>query len=171
MSTAKTLLLAAAVVTLAPTALLAANPNSAGDAAAPTPETRADRPRGGGEWFKRLDANQDGVITKDEAASAQRIAKNFDELDADHDGMITQDEMRAAAEARREEMKEAVAARFKAADTNADGLLSKDEATAGMPRLANHFDRLDANRDGQLTPEELANARHHHAGGKRRSEG
>jgi Ca2+-binding EF-hand superfamily protein len=166
----KTLLLAAALVTLAPTALLAANPPSVADAAATTADVRTDRPRGGGEWFKRLDTNQDGVITKDEAANAKRIASNFDELDADHDGMITQDEMRAATEARREEMKEAVAARFKAADTNADGLLSKDEATAGMPRLASHFDRLDANHDGQLTPEELANARHH-AGGKRRNAG
>jgi hypothetical protein len=148
--------LLAALVTLTPVAVLAADPASAPGA-----------PRGEGEFFKRLDTNHDGVISKDEAAGAERIAKSFDTLDADHDGMITQDEMRAAAEARREEMKAEVAARFKAADKNADGLLSKDEATAGMPMVARRFDQLDTNKDGQLSPEELAAARHRMGGGKR----
>jgi Ca2+-binding EF-hand superfamily protein len=149
-----------ALVALTPVAVLAADPAS-------TPGT----PRGEGEIFKRLDTNRDGVISKDEAAGAERIAKSFDTLDADHDGMITQDEMRAAAEARREEMKAEVAARFKAADKNTDGLLSKDEATAGMPMVARRFDQLDANKDGQLSPEELAEARHHMGGGMRGGKG
>jgi hypothetical protein len=148
--------LLAALVTLAPVAVLAADPASSPGAS-----------RGEGGVFKRLDTNQDGVISKDEAAGAERIAKSFDRLDADHDGMITQDEMRAAAESRREEMKAEMAARFKAADKNTDGLLSKDEATAGMPMVARRFDQLDSNKDSQLTPEELAAAAHHKGEGVR----
>jgi len=44
--------------------------------------------------------------------------------------------------------------RLKAADTNADGLISRTEAAA-LPRLAEHFDAIDANKDGQVSFEEL----------------
>jgi hypothetical protein len=44
--------------------------------------------------------------------------------------------------------------RLKAADTNADGMLSRAEAAA-LPRIAAHFDEIDANKDGQITMEEL----------------
>ena len=44
--------------------------------------------------------------------------------------------------------------RLKQADTNADGSISRDEAQA-LPRLAKHFDEIDANRDNQLSPDEL----------------
>ena len=143
--------LLAALVTLAPAVLLAADP------AAP-----AGGPRGEGQWFNRLDTNHDGVISKDEAtaASEARTAKWFDKLDTNHDGMVTQDEIRAAAEARRAEMKAKAAARFKAADKNGDGFLSKEEAAA-IPMIARNFDALDTNQDGQLSPEELAAAHHH----------
>jgi Ca2+-binding EF-hand superfamily protein len=154
----KSIVLAAVLVAFAPAALLAADPASA----------PARGPRGDGQWFNRLDTNHDGVIAQDEAtaASEARIAKSFDKLDANHDGMITQEEVRAAGEARREEMKAEAAARFKAADKNGDGFLSKEEATAGMPMLARHFDTIDTNKDGQVTPEELAAARTHFGGGR-----
>ena len=56
--------------------------------------------------------------------------------------------------------------RLKAADTNADGLISRAEAAA-LPRLAAHFDAIDANRDGQVSPDELraAHAAHRGKGG------
>ena len=54
--------------------------------------------------------------------------------------------------------------RLKAADTNADGLISKSEAAA-LPRLAERFDRIDANRDGQVSFEELKASRASHRGG------
>ena len=44
--------------------------------------------------------------------------------------------------------------RLKAADTNGDGMISKSEAAA-LPRLAAHFDAIDANHDGQVTFDEL----------------
>jgi Ca2+-binding EF-hand superfamily protein len=145
-------LLLAALVTLAPAALLAADPSP-----------KFVGPRGEGDWFKHLDSNQDGVITKDEAnaASVERVAKSFEQFDADKDGMITQDEVRAAREARNEQRKEALAERVKAADKNGDGLISKDEATADMPMLVRHFDQLDTNQDGQISTDELAAGRQH----------
>ena len=50
--------------------------------------------------------------------------------------------------------------RLKAADTNADGLISRAEAAA-LPRIAERFDEIDANRDGQVSFEELRAARGH----------
>ena len=44
--------------------------------------------------------------------------------------------------------------RFKAADTNADGMISKAES-ASLPRLARDFDAIDANKDGQVTTDEM----------------
>lgn len=42
-------------------------------------------------------------------------------------------------------------------DTNRDGQLSRDEVKA-RPRLEKNFDRVDANKDGQLSRDELAAA-------------
>lgn len=49
--------------------------------------------------------------------------------------------------------------RFKQADTDGNGMLSRAEAEKGMPRLARNFDRIDSNKDGQLSRDELAAAR------------
>lgn len=54
--------------------------------------------------------------------------------------------------------------RLKAADTNADGLISQSEAAA-LPRIANRFDQIDANRDGQVSFEELRAFHASHRGG------
>lgn len=47
---------------------------------------------------------------------------------------------------------------FGALDANGDGRIARDEA-AGHPRLNAAFDRIDADRDGFLTPEEMRAAR------------
>jgi Ca2+-binding EF-hand superfamily protein len=142
----RNLVLAAAVLALGTVPLFAAE----GDAP-------ADRGAREGEMFKRLDTNNDGVLTKDEleARGAQRVAQSFDKLDRDKDGMVTQEEMKEARTTRMAAMKEHAEERFKTADKNGDGSLSKEEATAGMPRLAQRFDALDQNKDGQLSPDEL----------------
>ena len=44
--------------------------------------------------------------------------------------------------------------RLKQADTDGNGLISRDEAKA-LPRVAKHFDEIDANRDGQLSSDEM----------------
>jgi Ca2+-binding EF-hand superfamily protein len=44
---------------------------------------------------------------------------------------------------------------FKAADADRNDLLSRAEAERTAPRLAKAFDAIDANRDGQIGPEEI----------------
>lgn len=56
--------------------------------------------------------------------------------------------------------------RLRAADTNADGLLSRTEAAA-LPRIAQRFDAIDANADGQVSFDELRGFRHKARGEKR----
>lgn len=60
----------------------------------------ADQPREGGqrnatdaEFFKRMDANNDGKISKEEAP--ERLKENFDRVDANKDGFVSADELRA----------------------------------------------------------------------------
>jgi Ca2+-binding EF-hand superfamily protein len=118
---------------------------SAATLAVGAPEGRDAR---GFERLKQADTNGDGMISRAEAAALPMIAKHFDEIDANHDGQITADELRAFHEKRRAEQ-------FKKVDTNGDGKISKAEAQANAPRLYEHFDQLDINKDGFLTPDEL----------------
>ena len=53
------------------------------------------------------------------------------------------------------EQKQAALERLQAADTNKDGFIDKAEADAGLPRVAKNFDKLDANNDGRLSPDEF----------------
>lgn len=55
---------------------------------------------------------------------------------------------------RRARMAQELRARFAKADTDGDGALSRTEAKA-MPRVAGHFDAIDADHDGKVTLEEI----------------
>jgi hypothetical protein len=78
---------------------------------------------------------------------------SFDEMDTDGDGKITAEEMQAHANLR-----------FDTADTNGDGFVDAAElqahmlaqATARMQdRSARMIERLDTDKDGKLSPEEM----------------
>jgi Ca2+-binding EF-hand superfamily protein len=101
----------------------------------------------GGEGFARLDANKDGVVSREEAKSAPRLASNFDTLDSNKDGQLSRDELRSAWAGRPHHHGPRV-------DTNGDGQISRDEAKAA-PRLSQNFDAIDANKDGFLSRDEL----------------
>jgi Ca2+-binding EF-hand superfamily protein len=47
------------------------------------------------------------------------------------------------------------AGRFHKADTDGNGVLSRAEAERGAPGLARHFDAIDADKDGNITPFEI----------------
>jgi Ca2+-binding EF-hand superfamily protein len=105
----------------------------------------------------RADKDGDGRVSRAEATAAatERTNEWFDKLDLDKDGYVTQEETRQARDNRRGEMRAMADEHFKAADTNADGSLSLDEAQANMPMLAERFTKLDKDKNGLLSREEL----------------
>lgn len=109
-------------------------------------------------WWKKVDTDGDGTISKAEAEAnaTPRLAGDFDKVDTNHDGKITREELQAAG-------KQARHARGKEwwdkVDTDHDGSISKAEAEANAPRLAKNFDKVDSNGDGKITPEEMKAAR------------
>lgn len=51
--------------------------------------------------------------------------------------------------------KQEVEERFKAADTNHDGKITLEEAKAGMPRVAMAWDKIDVDKKGYVTLNQL----------------
>ena len=135
------------------TLLAAAAAANAGQATTPTADARPGKP-----GYQSLDINADGLITLDEAQVHPRFAARFGDIDANKDGQLDQAEMNAHREKMRTEMHSRGEERWKAADKDGDGLISRDEAAA-MPRMAEHFDRLDANTDGRVSREEVRQSR------------
>lgn len=117
------------------------------------------------EHFRRADADGNGMLSRAEAEVVlPRLALHFDAIDVNGDGQISPEEIRAFRRAGRK----AGAARrgsgspgakfeayFGRADADGDGVLSRAEAERGMPRIAGKFARIDQNRDGRLTLDEL----------------
>jgi Ca2+-binding EF-hand superfamily protein len=93
----------------------------------------ADREARAGEMFKRLDADGNGSVSKAEAEAAQARFQQRGE----------------ARDERRDD-------RFAKLDSDGNGAVSLAEFNA---RDAERIDRLDANHDGQITPDELAAGR------------
>lgn len=138
-------------------------------ASAPAPDAaheRADRMQ---KHFEQLDKNKDGAIDRQESAGHKFLSKEFDAIDTSKDGKLTKAELEAKRGAMHDKRKAKFEERFKAADINGDGAIGKDEA-AKMPGLEKHFDRIDANKDGKLTREEMMTG-HARGHGKRHGRG
>lgn len=126
------------------------------------PGPRGFGPKGMGgpeRMIERLDANEDGKISKEEvdAARDERFAK----FDTDNSGGLTLEEIEAGREAEKQERR---AERLSRIDTNGDQEISREEFGDREFRL---FDRLDANEDGEITEDEIK-AMKDRRGGKRR---
>ena len=67
-------------------------------------------------------------------------------------------------DARRAEWQARAEARFAEADKDRDGRLDRVEAQAFGERFNQHFERIDANSDGEIDREEMAKARRHARG-------
>jgi Ca2+-binding EF-hand superfamily protein len=106
--------------------------------------------------FKKADADGNGTLSRAEVEkSMPRLAKKFDQIDTNKDGQLSRGEFHAWRKAHKGERQVKAAERFKHADTNGDGKISRAEAEKNAPRLAKKFDAIDANKDGQLTQDEL----------------
>jgi Ca2+-binding EF-hand superfamily protein len=79
----------------------------------------------------------------------------FESIDTNKDGQLSRGELSAWKKAHKGERQAKAAERFKHADTNGDGKISRAEAEKNAPRLAKKFDAIDADKDGQLTQDEL----------------
>ncbi len=139
------------------------------------------------ERFRQADKNGDGALSRAEAeAGMPRLAKDFDASDANKDGKVTQEELRAYGAKRHAQWKEhggraghhnpeaskaRFSERFKKADTDGDGALSKAEAEKSIPRLAKHFDEIDANRDGKITQDEMKASMEKHRAERKKHHG
>lgn len=106
----------------------------------------------------RIDANGDGIITREEARGHASLEQTFDQIDANKDGKLSLEERTAFRTARKSEVlakrKERIGANFKKLDGNGDGSLTKEEL-AKRPALAGNFAAIDGNHDGKVTLAEL----------------
>jgi Ca2+-binding EF-hand superfamily protein len=102
--------------------------------------------------FEEVDINEDGVISKREAAAMPvSLKETFDEVDTDGDNNVSPTEYRAAATNLLQDVD------FSSLDADGDGVIGMDEATK-LPPLAEAYDRVDTDADGLISKKELAAA-------------
>ena len=116
-----------------------------------------------------LDANQDGVVDRAEAAKAPRLAEQFDRLDRNKDGRLSADERPQHKPHGKRHGRHGGLERL---DSDHDGRISRAEFDAGqaaraamMEKHGRHegmkqhppmdFAAIDANRDGYIVRSEL----------------
>ena len=110
--------------------------------------------------FAQVDANSDGVITKEEAKG--RLLKHFDKVDTDANGSITSAEFELIKNMKKGQHGHKVS--FSTLDANNDGAITKDEAKG---RLLKNFDKIDSDANGKITAQELDVKRADRKGNKR----
>ena len=104
--------------------------------------------------FDRLDANRDGMISRDEFGKAREIRierKIVRNAAPGAPGAAMAGEHRGMRKMHRMGGGRMGGGMMKMADVDKDGRISLQEATT---KALQHFDRVDANRDGRITPEE-----------------
>jgi Ca2+-binding EF-hand superfamily protein len=134
-----------------------------GDGPAKGPVTRAEAQTHAVAMFKKMDANNDGVLTAAdrEARMAERRAKAFAAMDADKNGQISRDEFMAHRQGGNDGAKKGYGMGMRGhhggrmlagmADADKDGRITQAEfVTAALAR----FDKADTNKDGTLSVEE-----------------
>ena len=94
-------------------------------------------------WMSQFDTDKDGKLSKGE------VTARFDQLDGNSDGFLSAEELAAA--------RAQFAGRGPRMDTDGNAMISREEAKAS-PRLSQNFDAIDADKDGQLSRDEMRSA-------------
>lgn len=123
----------------------AAPPGVEGPATRPGPLSRL---RGASDSFRKFDSNGDGKVTLGEFQSWRD--GQFNAFDADKDGHLSQSELSAG----RSLFARKLLQSFSMIDSDQDQKLSRSEFQAGGRR---RFLQMDANRDGNISKEEMTN--------------
>lgn len=117
---------------------------------------------GRGKFMSFFDSNNDNVVTMEELNTAS--IKRFSSMDTDKNGHVTKEEFINYVSERRSEYKKH---QFTNIDTNKDNQISVEEFLAYKAQQARqHYDQLDSNHDGILTPDEYTSRKY----GKHRDE-
>lgn len=112
--------------------------------------------------MRQFDSNGDGRVTQDEFLAASR--QRFDAADRDRDGALSAAELpaflrpanaRAPSETQRERLDRRAGAMIRRLDSNRDGRLSFDELSVELVR---RFHRRDVDGDGVVTAAEVRRA-------------
>ncbi len=112
--------------------------------------------------FNALDTDKSGSLSRAEIEqNAPALAGSYDQIDANHDGMISKNEFKNAILAAAKRQREFID-KLARADKDKNGMLSREEAKA-LPNLSANFDEIDANHDGQLTLKEISDYIRTHA--------
>ena len=96
-----------------------------------------------------------GDAADQNAALGLYLQRSFDAIDTNHDGKIDRNEWAAYQRSQLQARRATFERYFKAADKDGDGYLSRDEVAAAEPFLYQHFDEIDVNHDGKLSPAEI----------------
>lgn len=111
---------------------------------------RRGGPRRAMRMFKRLDADGDGEVTREEAL--RLIDRPFGRVDTNKDGEITADEIDAELQRRLERMRARALDRF---DIDGDGKITRAEVESPVSK---RFALVDRNDDGKVTEDEARRA-------------
>jgi Ca2+-binding EF-hand superfamily protein len=136
-------------------------------AAAQHPERKAEEPKAGpppaspkqggwtdldaDEFIRRYDKNKDGAVDADEVPAEMR--RGFDRVDADDDGRVTADELKR--HGLRVRAASLIADAFAALDFEDDDV----PAHEGLQKAYEVLRKLDVNKDGTISREEVQVAR------------
>ncbi len=125
----------------------------------PTPKAKAKVDERVKKFFAKLDKNGDGFIVRDE--TPKYLLKGFDRADLDRNGKVTLEELATVMAAARGgnpqkpapmAVSDRVKKMFARLDKNKDGKIVRSEV-GGF--LARYFDAADADRNGEVTLQEL----------------
>ena len=105
------------------------------------------------QLIRLMDRDKNGAVSKDEFM--QFMSAEFDRVDADRSGSLTSGEFAHSHLAGRSAGYRDVAELVRLMDRNRTGAVEKDEF---MQFVSEEFDRIDADKSGTLTREELSHS-------------